>query len=190
MKLSKTSIVLLVIQLGLVSSIASKYVYQRATCPRGWTRTAIYDPELVMRGRYLSMTLMVNGCGHMPPDDPAILLPKRFAQGTADEEIVPYPIDFNAKLGVSNDKLTATWIPGENTDGTVVQVDHSQGGRCDALRLQRPVDFYIAEHAKDITPLKRGQELWVEATVPPKGQPRPIQLALKQDGVWKPLAFQ
>ena len=37
---------------------------------------------------------------------------------------------------------------------------------------------------------KSRQELWIEVTVPPKGPPRPMQLALKQDGVWKPLAFQ
>ena len=35
MKLSKSSIVLLVIQLALVSSIAAKYFYQRAACPSG-----------------------------------------------------------------------------------------------------------------------------------------------------------
>ena len=41
----------------IVSSVALKYLYQRATCPRVWTRTAAYDPELVMRGRYLSLQL-------------------------------------------------------------------------------------------------------------------------------------
>jgi hypothetical protein len=30
----------------------------------------------------------------------------------------------------------------------------------------------------------------MEVTVPPKGPPRPLQLALKKDGAWKPLAFQ
>jgi hypothetical protein len=58
------------------------------------------------------------------------------------------------------------------------------------MRLDEPVDFYIAEHAADPTRLKPGQELWIEVTVPPQGPPRPLQLALKQDGVWKPLAFQ
>ena len=38
MKFSKTSIVLLVIQLVIVSSIAAKYYYQRVTCPRVWVR--------------------------------------------------------------------------------------------------------------------------------------------------------
>ena len=55
MKLSKLSIALLLIQLALVSSIAAKYIYQRWRCPRAWTRTVAYDPELPMRGRYLAM---------------------------------------------------------------------------------------------------------------------------------------
>ena len=45
MKLSKTSIALLVIQLAIVSTIAAKYLYQRSTCPRVWTRTVAYDPR-------------------------------------------------------------------------------------------------------------------------------------------------
>jgi len=49
----------------------------------------------------------------------------------------------------------------------------------------------LAEHATSPLPLSKGQELWAEVTVPPKGPPRPIQLALKEaDGAWKPLAFQ
>jgi hypothetical protein len=64
------------------------------------------------------------------------------------------------------------------------------GSSCDDLRLETPVDFYIPEHAAIPTPLRPGQEIWIEVTVPPKGPPRPLQLALKQDGVWQPLAFQ
>jgi hypothetical protein len=45
-------------------------------------------------------------------------------------------------------------------------------------------------NATDPTVLKRGQELWIEVTVPSKGPPRPLQLAVKDNGVWKPLAFQ
>jgi hypothetical protein len=61
---------------------------------------------------------------------------------------------------------------------------------CDAMRLDEPVDFYIAEHATDPTRLQPGQELWIEVTIPPQGPPRPLQLALKDNGAWKPLAFQ
>ncbi len=66
-KLSGASVALLVIQLAIVSSIAAKYLYQRATCPRVWTKTVAYDPELVMRGRYLSLQLTVDGCGSTLP---------------------------------------------------------------------------------------------------------------------------
>src|SRR5208283_3048759 len=31
------------------------------------------------------------------------------------------------------------------------------------------------------------QELWIEVTVPPQGPPRPLQMAVKDNGVWKPL---
>jgi hypothetical protein len=64
------------------------------------------------------------------------------------------------------------------------------GAACDAMRLDAPVDFYIAEHAQSPLPLKAGQELWIEVTVPAKGPPRPMQLALKENGGWTPLAFQ
>ena len=47
--LSGASVALVVIQLALVSSIAAKYLYQRWTSPRVWTRTVAYDPELLMR---------------------------------------------------------------------------------------------------------------------------------------------
>jgi hypothetical protein len=38
--------------------------------------------------------------------------------------------------------------------------------------------------------MKAGQELWIEVTVPPKGPPRPMQLAVKEGGVWKVLAME
>lgn len=66
LRVSGASVVLLVVQLAIVSSIAGKYLYQRWTCPRVWTRALAYDPELVMRGRYLSLQLTVDGCGNAP----------------------------------------------------------------------------------------------------------------------------
>jgi hypothetical protein len=81
-------------------------------------------------------------------------------------------------------------IPEADLRSTGLMVEALPGSSCDALRLDTPVDFYIAEHATILTPLKPGQELWVEVTLPPQGPPRPIQLALKEDGAWKPLAFQ
>jgi hypothetical protein len=129
--LSGASIALLVIQLAIVSSIAGKYLYERWTCPRVWVRATAYDPEMVMRGRYLRLNLSPNDC------------------------VAP------------------------------------QGSSCDDWwRHSAQVEFYISEHAADPSRTKPGQELWIEVTVPPSGPPRPIQLALKDNGTWTPLAFQ
>jgi hypothetical protein len=197
MKLAKTSIALLVIQLALVSLIAAKYLYQRWTCPRVWTRTVVDDPELVMRGRYLSEQLIVDGCQSTLPSAKQATMPRnldglpvglRFSINSAQA------VRFLAKLKVEGNKLVAIRIP--DSDGQASQQAGGQmvaawpGSSCEDLRLDTPVDFYIAEHAASPMPLKPGQELWIEVTLPPKGPPRPLQLALKQDGAWKPLAFQ
>ena len=194
MKISKTSIVLLVIQLALVSSIAAKYFYQRSTCPRVWTRTAAYDPNMVMRGRYLSLRVTVDGCQSTLPSALRATFPRN-ADGTTKPtgftvNKEQYPITFRANLKVEKNKLLAIRIPEADLRSKGINVTAMPGSPCDAMRLQQPVDFYIAEHAADPTALRQGEELWIEVTVPPKGPPRPLQLALKQDGAWKPLAFQ
>jgi hypothetical protein len=191
--LSGTSIVLLVIQLALVSSIAAKYLYQRSTCPRVWTRTAAYDPDMVMRGRYLSLRLTVDGCQSTLPSALHAIFPRN-ADGTTRKGGFHVnwqgAVRFRAKLKVEGNKLLAIRIPEADLTSKGVDVTAWPDSACDAMRLDEPVDFYIAEHAVDPTPLQPGQELWLEVTVPPLGPPRPIQLALKQDGAWKPLAFQ
>ena len=193
MKLSKTSIVLLVIQLALVSSIAVKYLYQRARCPRVWVRTAAYDPNMVMRGRYLSLQLTVDGCQRTLPSALHAVFPRN-SDGTTRPNGFHVnwqgAVRFRAKLKVEGDKLLAIRIPEADLTSKGVDVTAWPDSSCDAMRLDQPVDFFIAEHAADPTRLQPNQELWIEVTVPPKGPPRPLQLALKQNGAWKPLAFQ
>jgi hypothetical protein len=198
MKLAKisfsgTSIVLLLIQVALVSSIAAKYLYQRRNCPRVWVRTAAYDPEMPMRGRYLSLRLTVNGCQSTLPSALHAEFPRNVdgtTKPTGFTVKADYPVQFSAKLKVEGGKLLAIRIPEADLKSKGVDVTAMPGASCDALRLDEPVDFYIAEHAADPTRLKPGQELWIEVTVPPQGPPRPIQLALRQDGVQTPLTFQ
>jgi hypothetical protein len=191
MKLSKTSVALLLIQLAIISSIAAKYLYQRQTCPRVWTRTVAYDPQLPMRGRYLSLQLTVDGCQSTLPSAKAASFP-RDINGAAIRGMymVRASAVFHADLKVENNRLLAIRIQ-DDQNGTLGQeVSVWPGAACDAMRLDAPVDFYIAEHAQSPLPLKAGQELWIEVTVPPKGPPRPMQLALKDGGAWRPLAFQ
>jgi hypothetical protein len=193
MKLSKLSLALLLIQLAIVSSIAAKYLYQRWTCPRVWTRTVAYDPTLVMRGRYLSVQLVVNGCQSTLPSAAAAMMPrnvdgvptgKKFSIHSAQ------PVQFPAQLKVEGNKLVAIRIPEDDNRTAGQMVTALSGSSCEDMRVDQPVDFYIAEHAASPTPVKPGQQLWIEVTVPPKGPPRPIQLAIKDGSAWKPLAFQ
>jgi hypothetical protein len=193
MKFSKTSIVLLLIQLALVSSIAAKYLYQRRSCPRVWTRATAYDPEMPMRGRYLRLQLTVDGCQSTLPSALHAVFPRNTDGTTKPTGFTvksEYPVYFRAKLKVENSRLLAIRIPEADQSSKGVNVTAWPDSSCDAMRLNEPVDFYIAEHAADPTRLQPGQELWMEVTVPPQGPPRPLQLALKDNGAWKPLAFQ
>jgi uncharacterized membrane-anchored protein len=193
MKFSRVSIALLLIQFVLVSTVALKYLYQRATCPRVWTRTAAYDPYLVMRGRYLSLQLTVDGCSSTLPSAKNAQFPRNVngvPNGTSFNINAPDTVWFQARLSVKDNKLTAIRVPESQSSNSTQNVSAAPGAPCDQMRLAVPVDFYISEHAKDPTFLKHGQELWIEVTVPPKGPPRPLQLALKDNGAWRPLAFQ
>jgi hypothetical protein len=193
MKPAKASLALLVIQLVLVSSIAVKYLYQRSTCPRVWTRTVMYDPSLVVRGRYLSMQLTVDGCQSTLPFAKQAGFPRNLdgmANGSDFSIAAKLPVVFPSKLAVNANKLIAIRISDNDELASGQDVIAISGASCDQMRLSDPVNFYLAEHAASPLPVGPGQELWVEVTVPPKGPPRPIQLALKDHGSWKPLAFQ
>jgi hypothetical protein len=50
-------IILAALQCALVLSLTGKLLYDRAACPRIWVKTLPYDPNLPIRGRYLSLML-------------------------------------------------------------------------------------------------------------------------------------
>lgn len=192
-RLSAASLAVLVVQLVLVCSVAAKYQYQRWTCPRVWTRAAASDPELLMRGRYLSLQLTVDGCQSTLPSAKQAQFPRdvngsavsgKYGIAMADNK------QFPAELKVIDNRLAAIHMRDPSDRRSAQMVTVWQANSCDQMRLVEPVNFYIAEHAKSPVPFPRGAELWIELTVPPKGPPRPIQLALKQNGVWDPLALQ
>jgi len=53
----RKGIVLGALQCALALSLTGKLFYDRATCPRVWVKTLRYDPNLPIRGRYLSLVL-------------------------------------------------------------------------------------------------------------------------------------
>lgn len=209
---SGASIAVLVIQLAIVSSIAGKYLYQRWTCPKVWVRTEAVDPDAPMRGRYLSARLLLNGCRSTLPSAAMAQMPRNadgLPMGKRYRVHASGRVQFLAKLRVEDNQLLAIRIPESEGDSS-----EQLGGQfvvawpeasCDELRLDSPVNFYLPEHAQIPATAGRSHwdaqglgwvvdpnapELWMEVTVPPKGPPRPTQLALKENGVWKPLGLE
>lgn len=71
-----------------------------------------------------------------------------------------------------------------------VDPDSPLRGRYVRLRVQETNErlaFFIPEHVPDPSIRPAGEELWAEVTLPRKGPPRPIRLAVKKDGVLTPL---
>ena len=135
------SIALLVIQLALVSSIAAKYLYQRWTCPRVWTRAVAYDPELLMRGRYLSLQLTVDGCQSTLPSAKLAAFPRNIdgtTKPTGFSIAAPQAVQFPAQLKVENNRLVAIRI--QDTDNRAA----GHHGRRLARRLLRRTCAWIA----------------------------------------------
>lgn len=171
------AIALIVIQCLLVSSIAVKYVYERATRPRVWVRTVQYDPELPMRGRYLALSPVVDVCSlnlHAPANT-------RSPHWYDSREV---------QLEARDGQLVAINAEGQVPRGDFQRVSMTDRTPCERAPILPGIDYFIPEHAKSPFPLTPGQELWVEVTVPPSGPPRAIQLALSDNGKWQVLQFE
>jgi hypothetical protein len=83
------------------------------------------------------------------------------------------------RLSIQNGRLVG--VP-DSTGEHIFRL--TQGG--DAV-LFDSVPYFLPEHAPDPTRRTRGEELWVEVSVPRKGPPRPIRLGVKRNGTLTPL---
>jgi hypothetical protein len=144
-----------------------------------------------MRGRYLSLQLTVDGCQSTLPSAKFATFPRDVNGAVKPGPYVlrPHPVTFRADLKVQNNQLVALRVEGQEDPNVGEEISAAPGAPCNQIQLSDPVDFYIADTAKSPLPLQLNQELWIEVTVPPTGPPRPLQLALKDNGVWKPLDF-
>jgi hypothetical protein len=161
----------------IVLSLGAKLLYDRATRPRVWVRTGQVDPDLPIRGRYFTLNLEVHSSDfHRDPQNPQVF---KTQQGYDPGYVT---------LAVENGQLVAhrTDRPSEMTINSWAQ----RGNRGDdVFVLSSPVVFFIAEHA-EAPRVGRGGELWAEVTIPKKGPPRPIQLAIKHGDQWTPLTYK
>lgn len=161
------------LQMGLVASLGAKLLYDRATLPKAWAQAAPYDPDMPIRGRYVSLQLAVNarGISEVKP-----------SSGWQPSQAVV--------LKVEDGKLVADPKPeprGYDNSAPQLRFIERQGQKLAVL--DKPVPFFIPEHIPDPSHRAPGEELWVEVTIPKKGPPRPIRLGIKKgSGPIVPLA--
>ncbi|HZU33325.1 MAG TPA: hypothetical protein VFB79_19575 [Candidatus Angelobacter sp.] len=168
------------IHILIVLTLGGKLLYDRSYRPRVWVRAGQVDPDLPIRGRYLALNLEVH-----TPDL------KGSAAGRENPSVKPEEFTQNyIELTVENNTLVAhkTERP-SNLFVTLWRRPFDYGD--DVYFLSPPVLFFLPEHA-ELPQLNREtkDELWAEVTVPKKGPPRPIQLAIKRGDEWKPLTYR
>ena len=88
MKSWAKGLVLAAVHVGLVASLGAKLLYDRATRPRVWALTAPYDPDLPIRGRYLSLQLVVEPRGIQGPQPESAWQPQSVTLHVADGRLV------------------------------------------------------------------------------------------------------
>jgi hypothetical protein len=133
----------------------------RARLPRGWARTAPYDPSLPIRGRYVRLRLQVPVAGSLGETGPGDIR--------------------GVRLRETKGRLVA-----EIDDNQLRATARLQPGDRSAL-LTEPVAYFIPEHAADPSVRPADEQLWAEVTVPRRGPPRPIRLGVWKDGRLTPL---
>lgn len=159
-------LIVAVAQVALAASVGAKFLVDRANYPRVWVETAPYDPDLPIRGRYVSIALLVDAKRDAGPE-----------ADTANAEIF-----MSSRLEVQGDRLVAVedeagkhWVTQRNC------------GDAKCWQLNDPLAYFIPEHGPDPSRRPVGETLWVEVTVPPTGAPRPIRLGVKKGDELAPL---
>jgi hypothetical protein len=175
--------ILLIVQLLLVLTIAGKYLYERKTRPRIWVLSAQYDPNMPLRGRYLALQLRVDTC-NLPHDH------AHFTEGYKDANGViqdPGSWNWNVTLTSENGHLVPKLNDHPNNPNDNEYLTQHANQSCNQIPIPSQVEYFIPDTAKTPFPLKPGQQLWVEVTMPPSGPPRPIQLAISSEAGFQPL---
>lgn len=172
---------LAVLQVAIVCSLGAKLLYDRAYRPRVWIKVAPVDPDLPVRGRYLSLNLEVPAEGFSIRTVPSLYAKDKDGKPLMQEYTLPDRCD----LVLRNGQLIAVanpegkfWLRARQTDAGMMAVVSTQTA------------YFLPEHSPDPSRVRKGQELWVEATIPKKGPPRPVRLGVKEAGVLTPIAIQ
>jgi len=145
----------------IVGSVGAKFLADRIHYPKVWIETRPFDPELPVRGRYVTLAPVVDYAST-----------KETSEGVNEK----------VSLVIRNGRLTALADP----DG-LNRLRHSLCGARTCWTLMEPLAYFIPEHIPDPSRVGAGEQLWVEATLPPRGPPRPLRLGIRSDSKIKPL---
>ena len=181
MKTMRKGLLLALLHLAIICTLGAKLLYDRAYRPRVWVKTAPADPNLPIRGRYLSLHLEVPAEGFSTRSEPSSYEKDKDGKPVIVTSTFPYRGDLVLRNGVliavANDD-GEFWISAhKENDGFVANVSSDTA-------------FFIPEHAVDPSRRPKGEELWIEATIPRKGPPRPIRLGVKKNGAITPLVTE
>jgi len=148
----KTGLCVALVQVLLAASVGARFMIDRARYPRAWLATQPYDPNLPIRGRYVRLQGVVNA-----DDSPS----------RGNWVRVRLEVRGEALFAIPDTKGHQQIRPGCGSNPCWVLIE--------------PLAFFIPEHFEDPSRLPGGRSLWVEASIPPNGPPRPIRLGVKKD---------
>lgn len=152
----------IVLSLGVQASIG------RDRLPRAWVQAAPNAPSSRVHGRYLTLNLVpITDAGLAPRVD--VIDGRTVSRRT--------PIALEARAG----RLVAHKAAASRVDLVRANTDAA------AAMIAPRVDYYLPAHTADPMPFLRAGTLWVEASVPTDGPPRPLRLGVMRNGTIEPL---
>lgn len=153
----RKGLIIAMVHVLLVGSIGAKFLIDRDHYPRVWIVTQPFDPNLPIRGRYVRLSALVKMEDQTTPT--SSFATKRVRLVVRDEALVAISDEHGHQdVRATSCSLERCWV------------------------LTEPLAYFIPEHIADPSRRKPGEELWVEATIPPNGPPRPIRLGVKSGG--------
>lgn len=168
-------LLLATLQVAIVCTLGAKLLYDRAHRPRVWIKSAIYDPNLPIRGKYLALSMEV-------PAEGFTVRMESSGYGIGNTKLNEVFGPNRCNLVLRGNQLIAVakedgefWANIQRRNNDLVAVINGETA------------YFLPEHRPGPLLRNRGEELWIEATIPRKGPPRPIRLAIKRDGVLSPL---
>lgn len=152
----------------IVAAVGGKLLYDRHVLPQVWVRTAGVDPELPIRGRYVSLRLVVEVDG------------LDLSAESSRERYRVHPVKLEIVDGTLHGVALAGGADGHGSYRTESMVQQLTTPAGPAWALVQPIAFYLPEDAPDPSHLAAGEALWAEVTAPADGPPRPLRLEVRQ----------